>query len=165
MSFSATRSVVAAVLSAAIATPLGSASVRGQTGAVVTDEPILGTWVLDVPKSVYRPGPAPRSQTRTYEVHPEGIKTTVRTTDADGHDTEIHYVAKYDGIEYPITGSAEADAIALRRIDAFIAEATLTHAGRVIGTARRVISKDGTTMTITFQGGDTRNVAVYEKQK
>jgi len=43
----------------------------------------------------------------------------------------------------------------------------LSHAGMVYGTARRVISPDGNTMTITFErktSEDTiRNVAVYNR--
>jgi hypothetical protein len=94
------------------------------------------------------------------------VKATIRTVDLDGHSTSVQYVAKYDSIEYPITGSAEADAIALKKVDAYTAEASLTHAGKVIGTARRVISKDRKTMTITFRDarGVVNNVAVYEKE-
>ena len=51
-------------------------------------------------------------------------------------------------------------------MDEYTAEATLSHAGKVMGTARRVISDDGKTMTITYKGmlgGDlVNNVAVYE---
>ncbi len=46
----------------------------------------------------------------------------------------------------------------------------MTHAGKDVGLARRVISKDGRTMTITYRGTDslgTRidNVTVYEKEE
>ena len=44
----------------------------------------------------------------------------------------------------------------------------LSHAGRVFGTARRVIADDGKSMTITFRrdsetGVSVLNVAYYEK--
>jgi hypothetical protein len=138
-----------------------------QPSAPTDENLIIGTWTLNVAKSKYRPGPGPKSQTRTYEAHPNGVKATIRTVDLDGHSTSVQYVAKYDRIEYPITGSAEADAIALRKVDAYTAEASLTHAGKVIGTASRVISKDGKTMTITFRDarGVVNNVAVYEKEE
>ena len=46
--------------------------------------------------------------------------------------------------------------------------AAVTHARKLIGTARRVISEDGKTMTITFRGTDENgravaNVSVYDK--
>jgi hypothetical protein len=129
---------------------------------------VLGTWVLNVEKSSYDPGPAPRSQTRTYEIVPEGIRATIVTVNAKGQSMTARYTAEYDSLEHPLTGSTTVDAIALKKVDDHTAEATLTHARKVIGTARRVISADGKTMTITFrgQGDDGRqvvNVAVYEK--
>ncbi|HLE72410.1 MAG TPA: hypothetical protein VJH87_22220 [Vicinamibacteria bacterium] len=130
---------------------------------------MLGTWILNVEKSSYDPGPPPRSQTRTYEKVPEGIKATIITVDPKGQSVTARYTAQYDSLEYPLTGSATVDAIALKRVNAYTAEATLTHARKLIGTARRVISEDGKTMTITFRGTDENgrrvtNVAVYEKE-
>ncbi len=130
---------------------------------------VLGVWTLDVEKSSYDPGPPPRSQTRTYEKVPEGIKATIVTVDTKGQSLTARYTANYDSLEYPLMGSATVDAIALKRINATTAEATLTHARKLIGTARRVISKDGKSMTITFRGTDesgraVANVSVYKKE-
>jgi hypothetical protein len=130
---------------------------------------VLGTWTLDLERSTYSPGPPPKSQTRTYEVHAKGVKAIIVTVDAKGRSTTAQYVADYDSIEYPFTGSAQVDAISLKKVSASTAEATLTHARKVIGTARRVISDDGKTMTITFKGTDEQgralaNVAVYVKK-
>jgi hypothetical protein len=140
-----------------------------QSPATAVEDPLLGTWVLNVAKSTFSPGPAPKSQRRTYEAHPKGVKATIGTVYADGHSTSIEYVADYDGVEYPVAGSPDADAIVLKKIDAYTAEATLTHAGNAMATVRRVISKDGKTMTITYkgisQGGLGTNVAVYAKQE
>jgi hypothetical protein len=127
------------------------------------------SWILNVEKSSYDPGPPPRSQTLTYEKVPEGIKATIITVDPKGQSVTARYTAQYDSLEYPLTGSATIDAIALKRVNAYTAEATLTHARKLIGTARRVISEDGKTMTITFRGTDENgrrvtNVAVYEKE-
>jgi hypothetical protein len=129
---------------------------------------VIGTWILNLEKSSYDPGPPPRSQTRTYEAVPEGIQATIVTVDAKGRTVTARYTAKYDSLEYPLTGSATVDAIALKRVNARTAEATLSHARKHIGTARRVISEDGKTMTITFRGTDESgrqvvNVAVFER--
>jgi len=141
----------------------------GAFPAASEDDLVLGTWILNVEKSSYDPGPPPRSQTRTYEKVPEGIKATIITVDPKGQSVTARYTAQYDSLEYPLTGSATVDAIALKRVNAYTAEATLTHARKLIGTARRVISEDGKTMTITFRGTDENgrrvtNVAVYEKE-
>jgi hypothetical protein len=129
------------------------------------ENPLLGTWTLVVEKSRYNPGPPPQSQTRTYEAQPRGVKTTIRTVLVDGQTTVVSYTANYDSIEYRVTGSSTADAIALTSVDANTAEAKLMHAGRLVGLARRVVSPDGQTMTITLRDvrGDVQNVAVYRK--
>jgi hypothetical protein len=131
------------------------------------DDPVLGVWKLNVAKSKFLSNPAPKSQTRTYEAHPQGIKATIKTTYADGKTSTIQYIASYDSVEYPVTGSLQFDAIAMKKIDDFTAEASLIHAGKEIASARRVISEDGKTMTVTFKtnvsGGEVTNVSVFEK--
>ena len=57
---------------------------------------------------------------------------------------------------------------AFKRIDARTSQAVLSHAGQVFGVARRVISEDGQTMTITFRREAStivNNVAVYRKDQ
>ena len=129
----------------------------------------LGTWKLNVAKSTFRPGPPPVAETRIYKAQPDGVKTTVTTTWADHLSTTVEYPASYDGKDYPVTGSRDVDAVALTRMDDFTSAATLKHAGKEIGVARRVVSPDGKTMTITYKGVNTRgdrvdNIAVYDRQ-
>jgi len=137
-------------------------------GATSDRNLLVGVWSLNVAKSKFLSSPAPKSQTRTYETHPNGIKATIETTYADGKSTTIQYVASYDSVEYPVTGSLQFDAIAMKKIDDFTAEATLGHAGKEIASALRVISEDGLTMTVTFRrmnvaGGEVTNVSVFDK--
>ena len=128
---------------------------------------MVGVWQLDVLKSRYFPGPPPRSETRTYVRDQEGLRGTIHRRHADGREEKIEYRADFDHV-YPVTGTAAYDAVRLKRVDAHTAEAVLSHAGRVFGTARRIVSQDGRTLTIMFrqddQGQLTNNVAVYRKQ-
>jgi len=129
----------------------------------------VGTWKLNVAKSTFRPGPPPVAETRVYKAQPKGVKTTVTTTWADHLSTTVEYPANYDGKDYPVNGSRDVDAVALSRMDDFTSAATLKHAGKEIGVARRVVSPDGKTMTISYKGVNTRgdlvdNVAVYDKK-
>ena len=137
-------------------------------GATPDRDRLVGVWNLNVAKSKFFSSPAPKSQTRTYETHPNGIKATIETTYADGKSTTIQYVASYDSVEYPITGSLQFDAIAMKKIDDFTAEARLSHAGKEIASAQRVISEDGLRMTVTFRRnvglGEVTNVSVFDKQ-
>lgn len=128
---------------------------------------LLGAWQLDLAKSRHIPGPPPRSETRTYVRDKEGMKGTIRRQRDDGREEVIEYRADFDH-EYPVMGTEAYDTIRLKRIDAHTAEAVLSHAGRVFGTARRVVSQDGRTLTITFRQEDrgilTNNIAVYRKK-
>ena len=160
-----TRSLVGATLITIVAA-CGVRLALAQAPAPA-DNPIIGTWTLVVEKSRYNPGPPPQSQTRTYEAGGKGVKTTIRTVLADGETTTVSYTANYDSIEYRITGSTTADGIVLTQVDPNTAEAKLMHAGRVVGTARRVVSTDGKTMTITLRDvrGNVQNEAFYEKKQ
>lgn len=140
---------------------------HGQTAAQPSQDLLLGTWRLDVARSTYVPGPPPRSETRTYARDGDGVKGTIHRQRADGRKEVIEYRADFDH-EYPVTGAEAYDTIRLKRIDERTAEVVLSHAGRVYGRARRVISEDGLTLTIAFRQGDretfTNNVAIYRKE-
>ena len=109
---------------------------------------MLGTWKLNVAKSKYSPGPAPKSATVTYEAAGDGYKRTGESVAADGKKTSFEYTAKYDGKDYPIKGSENFDAIAVKRIDDHNAEATLKKAGKVVANTKRNVSKDGKVLTL-----------------
>jgi hypothetical protein len=167
-----TRLLLPAVLGAAVAVwAIDGALVNAQSPAPTpTDERVLGIWQLNVAKSKFTPGPPYRDQTRTYARQADGVKATLKTTYADGHSATVEYVVNYDSLEYPVTGSPDYDAIKLKKIDALTSEAVLGHGGTVFATARRVISEDGKTMTITFhanelQGFRFHNVMVYDRRK
>ena len=141
----------------------------GSASGIWAADASVGTWKLNVAKSTFRPGPPPAAETRTYEAQPNGVKTIVKTVWADRLSTTVEYPANYDGKDYPVTGSRDVDAVVLTRIDDFTSAATLKHAGKEIGVARRVVSPDGKTMTISYKGINTRgdqvdNIAVYDKQ-
>ena len=125
-------------------------------------DPLVGTWELNITKSTYNPGPAPRSETRTYVVAGQEIKATSKGVAADGTPTSGQWTVNYDGKDRPITGTPEADALSLKRIDAFTGEFTQKKAGKVVATGTRVISKDGKVMTITTDGTNAKGQAVHD---
>jgi hypothetical protein len=150
--------VVAMVLGTAIA------SVSAQA-----NDPRIGTWKLNVAKSKYDPGPAPKSLTLKVEAAGQGEKATTEFVNADGSRTSTVYTANFDGKDYPITGSQLADMVSLKRIDAQTTDRTDKKGGKVVQTLRRVVAKDGKTMTVTTKGTNAQgkainNVAVFEKQ-
>jgi hypothetical protein len=139
--------------------------------AFAQSNPAIGTWKLNVEKSKYNPGPAPKSLTRTLEAQGENVKYSFEGVSAEGTGVAYSFTVAFDGKESPITGSMPggADAISIKRIDASTFEATLTKAGKVIGTAKSEISKNGKVTTVTAQGTNaegqaTTSSAVYDKQ-
>jgi hypothetical protein len=130
----------------------------------------VGTWKLNLSKSKFNPGPAPKSQTVKIEAWGEdGVKYTADGTSADDKPTHAEFQAKYDGKEYPFKGNPDADSISYKRIDANTVEATTKLKGKVTITAKVTVSADGKTRTVAqtgkdAQGRDVNNVAVYDKQ-
>ena len=120
-------------------------------------------------KSKYSPGPAPRSNTLKVEASGQGEKFSTEGVNAEGGRIAVQYTANFDGKDYPITGSQNADTVSLKRIDARTTERTDKKGGKVTVIITSVVSQDGKTMTNTVkgtnaQGQTVNNVVVWEKQ-
>jgi hypothetical protein len=130
----------------------------------------VGTWKLNLSKSKFDPGPAPRSETLKIEaVGADGIKFSSDGTDSDGKPTHYDFQAKYDGKDVSVKGNPDWDAISYKRIDANTVEATTKRAGKVTGSGKVTVSADGKTRTVMQTGTNAagqklNNVRVYDKQ-
>jgi hypothetical protein len=131
-------------------------------------DPFVGTWKLDVAKSKYDPGPAPKSQTRTWDA---SGKVTVEGINAAGKPVTYGYPIMKDGKDYPTTGSVPngADMFSSKKIDANTVEANFTRAGKHAETTKFAVSKSGKMLTISAKGTNPdgspfNNVTVWEKQ-
>lgn len=143
------------------------------TGAVVAAtpaaDPAIGTWKLNLAKSKFSPGPAPKSQTRSYVESAQGITLTVKTTAADGKETTTTLTFKDDGKPYPVSGSSDYDMVSVKRVDARTVHSTQMKAGATVGTGVRTVSKDGKTLTFSQKGTHATgvkydDVSVYDRQ-
>jgi hypothetical protein len=127
-----------------------------------------GTWKLNVSKSKFDPGPAPKSQTLTYATIPDGVRITAQQTLADGSTQTWEMSPKFDGKDYPVTGHPNADTISLGKADGLKSESTFKKGGKVVGVNTRTLSADGKTLTIVTKGTDekgrpTHNTQVFER--
>ena len=133
-------------------------------------DPFVGTWTINLAKSKYSPGPAPKSTTTTYEAAGKGYKVSVKAEPATGPVQQWSYTSDLDGKDVPITGNnPNADTVAAKRIDANTLEIVNKKNGKVTTTQKNVVAADGKTRTVTTTGTDgqgqkVNNVAVYEKQ-
>lgn len=157
---SGTRLLLCGVLFAVVATTGAAGQAR---------DPRTGTWILNVAKSSYKPGPAPRSQTVKIEPSGQGEHVRSEARNANGTRVVTEYTAAFDGTDYPLKGSPVANAVVLKRIDARTTERFDKKDGHVVLVYRRVVSPDGKTMTVTVngvnaQGQQVSNVVVFERQ-
>ena len=141
------------------------------TAAPVADaNPHVGNWTLNVAKSSYTPGPAPKSQTLKIEAWGEdGLTYAADGVGADDKPIHSEFQAKFDGKDYEFKGNPDGDALSYNRIDANTLEATVKRKGAEVIKANIVVSADGKTRTVTqtgkdAQGRDLKTVSVYEKQ-
>ena len=129
----------------------------------------LGTWKVDLAKSKYSPGPAPKSLTLKFEATPGGIKFTGDGVSADGKPNHSMFLSKFDGKDVPYEGVPDADMASPMKIDDNSYSNTWKKGGETTITAQVVVSADGKTMTITQTGTNAKgeavsNAIVYKKK-
>jgi hypothetical protein len=135
------------------------------------DEPRVGTWELNLAKSTFSPGPAPRRQTLTFRAAGPQWLALLQGTDASGRpiNPDMNNLAiTFDGRDHP-TKTENYDTTAWKRTSATTYEVIRKKAGKIVLTSINVISADGRTMTITTNGVNAdgqsiHNVRVYDKQ-
>ena len=134
--------------------------------------PLIGSWITNIPKSTYSPGPPPKSPaTRTFTQNGDGLKF-VRTGghSADGNAlTPISWAAHFDGKDYPIVGNPRFDMVTITMTDASTLEVISKKGGKVTDTSRYAVSKDRKTIswvtTATNAAGlPVRDMVVLDKQ-
>ncbi len=130
-----------------------------------------GTWKLNVAKSTFTADhPAPKSLLLTITDEAGTTVLDVTGEDANGAPIRVHFSAKPDGMDYPVTGGpGGSDTVSLKRIDANTMETVSKKDGQVVTTVRSVVSPDGKTRTSTWQGKDSKGnpetwIQVYDRQ-
>ena len=152
----------AVVAVAAISAIALSVAIGAQT------DPIVGTWRLDVAKSTYKPGPAPKSATVVIDAAGKGIKVAIDAAMADG-PMKWGYTSERDGKDSPVTGNPAYDTANVTQTSPNESTIAYKKAGKAVVTVKVLVSKDGKTMTATTDGTDSKgqtmhNVAHYTKQ-
>jgi hypothetical protein len=138
-------------------------------GAAVSfaQSPQLGSWKLDEAKSNI-PAAAPKTTSVTYESQGDSVKVTTDGT-ADGTPVHTDWTGKFDGKDYPMTGSPADDTRSYTQVNARTLSMNMKKAGKITITGRIVVSADGKTRTVTLHttdpsGKKVSSTAVYDKQ-
>lgn len=133
------------------------------------DDPSNGTWKLNLAKSKFSPGPAPKSSIVTIKIE-NGTETyTSEGTNADGKPNNTSFTAKMDGKDTPVTGNPFGDTIAVQHPSPNKFTATIKKDGKVTMTVHAVVAADGKSRTSTYSGKnadgkEVHDVLVYDKQ-
>lgn len=145
---------------------LGAASAASATDKA---DPAIGTWTLNVDKSKFHDGSAPKSMTRTYSAGTAGTDMKVTGVAADGTAISQSATLTYDGKDCAITGAAAFDTLSLTKVNGTTVKSKLKKDGAIVGHSTRTISGKGKVLTLstalkTDKGGTTHDVAVFDKQ-
>lgn len=136
-------------------------------GSLWAADPFSGTWVLNLSKSKI-PSPVQKSQIITVIMHELDIEITMKIVNDSGERLTVHTKAKFDGKDYPVTGTPYADTVAYERIDRNTIKGIAKKDGKVIQRETVVISPDGKSMTGTYYiettGEQITAIAVFEKK-
>ena len=136
------------------------------------DNPLLGTWKINLAKTKYNAGTPPKNQVITYAMVGDALRLTAEIDNAQGHQTNS-YTAKYDGKDYPFTSTARdavtGQTVRLKRVNANTTERTTWFKGKQIGTVTEVVSQNGKTLTrtqkgVNAQGQPIDNVQLLDRQ-
>ncbi len=149
---------------------LVGAMLTAATSVAVAADPVFGAWQLNLEKSKFSPGPAPKSMTRTYAESASGsIALTINITAADGMKSTATFTYKEDGKPYPVSGSPDVEMASVTRVDSLTANFKQMRGGATIATGVRTVSKDGKTLTVKQKGTHANgtkfdDVMVYNRQ-
>jgi hypothetical protein len=132
-------------------------------------DPVVGTWQLNLSKSTFAAGTAPKSQTRTYSQSGPSITLVMKTVGADGKEATSQTTYQLDGKDYPITGSPDYDTLSAKQVNPRTAAFTLKKGGRAVGSTNRTVSKDGKTLIsktrlTNTKGEKSESQMVFDKQ-
>lgn len=139
------------------------------SAAAQASDPQSGTWKLNAGKSLYSPGPAPKSITLTVLSEEKSIKIHSEGVDGVGKPTKVDFTANFDGKDYPATGITAGNMVSVERVDANTIRVSMKKDGQTVMTVTSVVSVDGKMRTSTFEGKDNeghdvKNIAVYDKE-
>jgi hypothetical protein len=140
------------------------------TGIAQGTDPAYGTWKLNLSKSKYSPGPAPKELTLSIEAAGPGRKVAVTGVAGDGTPMSWGYSGNLDGKDIRVTGTnPDADVVMLKRIAANATRSTFKLAGKRTLVNGVSVSPDGKTLTVATsgvnaKGATVKNTQVFEKQ-
>jgi hypothetical protein len=127
---------------------------------------LYGTWVLDVPRSLFIEREAPKSQTLIFEPDEAGLRATIIFVNKNNVEERISYIDNQNGEPAKLIGSSNFDTIMQESHGPYHTTSTFTHAGLEVGRSQRTISLTGQEMMVEVERrGNLSSRAIFVKQK
>jgi hypothetical protein len=133
------------------------------------DDPFTGTWKFNPERSTLST-PPPQSWVQQIiatsdEVHVQETKTRL-----DGSQTVVEVMARFDGSDYPVTGSPAADTIAYRRVGNNSISGTGKKDGVITLMETVTVTPERNTLTLSYSVHSEAHVvasgiAVFERDR
>lgn len=145
--------------------------ILGFVSAASAADVYTGTWKLNVAKSKYSPGPAPKAV--TVVIAEKGADLALSATGTDSADKPISvkytFSAKGGPLNYTEGAPTNGAKVVIKRPNTTTLEGTSTLNGKETGTSVTVVAADGKTFTRTVkstnaEGKPVNNTELYEKQ-
>jgi len=141
--------------------PLAVTACRSSGGA------FRGTWRLDASRSQLNV-PAPQSQVVRITVQGQDVRMEQEIVNDRGERLFITVAARFDGKDYPVTGTPFADTVAYRLTGTGAIEGVAKKDGRVVVNETAVLAPDGRSLTVTYlshlpDGRTVTSTAVFER--
>ena len=131
-------------------------------------DPFTGLWKFVHDRSTTS-SPPPHTWTQRIEATAHEVTVREQIVSTEGAvPTVVEIQARFDGLEYPVTGSTAADTITYSRIDTHRISGTGMKNGRTTLRESLAVSPDGQTLTTTYTiyRGDrilANGIAIFER--
>jgi hypothetical protein len=130
-------------------------------------DPLIGTWKMNVEKSVSSGVPLRRSMTITWSVEGQNLLNNTEGVDDQGRSFKVILRHIYDGMPHPSTGSPDFDQTAYTRIGNTINWVRFKQ-GKTVEVGQGVVVP-GKTYTFSVEGITAANqpyhmVSVFDRQ-
>jgi hypothetical protein len=131
-------------------------------------DPQIGSWKLNEAKSKITPG-SPKVTMVVYEAVGDQVKCTVDEIAPDGKATHSEWTGKFDGKDYPVTGSSDSDTRSYKKIGERTMNFTNKKGEKVTSSGRIVVAADGKSRTVTLtgttaEGKKFKSTQVFDKE-
>ncbi|MDT9598868.1 hypothetical protein [Sphingosinicella rhizophila] len=145
-----------------------AALVAASSPVHAANDPFIGTWTLDVAKSTFTPGPAPKSKILVFEPTADGM--VIKEWEETPSGEMLYFTIPYSfGKPVPQTAIPAYDMLTVDRIDDRTNVGTIELRDRIIGHLLSTVSADGKTLILKSRirlsdGSERSQMSVFSRR-